>query len=230
MVVVVRVIFITSVIIHRSAARATRSGREAAEITQMIDVSNRTWARSLYSRTVGSADPSDSELISRINAGDAAAFEMLYFRYRDWVVRLARRFTGNESDALDVLQDTFIYLYRKFPGFTLTARLTTFLWPAVRHLSLQARRKRAMSLAINLADLDLPAAQLAPTSGDTEDLPAMLASLSAEHRQVILMRFVDDLTTDEIAALLAIPAGTVKSRLHHAILQLRNNPSIRRYL
>src|SRR5215212_4100714 len=89
------------------------------------------------------ADPrSDQQLVSDINAGDPAAFEALYYRYRDRVMQLAVRFTGNHADALDVLQETFAYLFRKFPGFELTARMRTFLYPAVRNLSLAARRKR----------------------------------------------------------------------------------------
>lgn len=56
-------------------------------------------------------DPrSDEQLIAAINAGDAAAFEALYRRYRDWVAGLALRFTGDHGLALDVLQETFMYL------------------------------------------------------------------------------------------------------------------------
>src|SRR5689334_24418714 len=83
----------------------------------------------------------DQQLIAAINAGDSAAFEVLYRRYRDWVVNLAVRFTGDEDLALDVLQETFLYLLRKFPGFRLTAHLKTFLYPAVKNLSIAARRK-----------------------------------------------------------------------------------------
>src|SRR5262249_56975721 len=92
--------------------------------------------------TANNADAlSDGELIAAINGGDAAAFEVLYFRYRDWVVALAFRFTGDSDAALDVLQETFLYVLRKFPGFRLTAHFKTFLYPAVRNLSIAARRK-----------------------------------------------------------------------------------------
>ena len=85
---------------------------------------------------------SDRELVRALNAGDVSAFDALYYRYRDWVVRLAHRFTGNADDALDVLQETFSYVFRKFPGFRLTASMTTFLYPVVKNLSIAARRKR----------------------------------------------------------------------------------------
>ena len=84
---------------------------------------------------------SDLELIAAINGGDVAAFESLYLRYRDWVVSLAHRFTGDSDAALDVMQETFLYFLKKFPGFRLTSRLKTFLYPAVRNLSIAARHK-----------------------------------------------------------------------------------------
>ena len=83
-----------------------------------------------------SANDSDEALIEAMNRGDAAAFDVLYDRYRDWVVRLAYRCTGNEDHALDVLQDTFAYFLSKVPGFELRAKLTTFLSPAVKNLAI----------------------------------------------------------------------------------------------
>jgi len=84
---------------------------------------------------------SDQELIELVNQGDPDAFEALYRRYRDWVFSLAWRFTGNQQDALDVLQETFTYLLGKFPAFALTASMTTFLYPVVKHLSIAVRSK-----------------------------------------------------------------------------------------
>ena len=85
-------------------------------------------------------DPrTDQELIASLNRGNDAAFDALYYRYRDWVVRLAHRFTGNADDALDVMQETFAYVAGKFPGFELTCAMTSFLYPAVRNLSIAAQ-------------------------------------------------------------------------------------------
>ena len=67
----------------------------------------------------------DDQLLEQAAGGDADAFAALYRRHRDWVHRLAWRFTGNEQDALDILQETFIYLLQKLPGFRLTASMTT---------------------------------------------------------------------------------------------------------
>ncbi|MBL8809690.1 MAG: sigma-70 family RNA polymerase sigma factor [Planctomycetaceae bacterium] len=163
---------------------------------------------------------SDQQLVDAINQGDMSAFEALYFRHRDWTMRLALRFTGHHDDALDVLQETFAYFARKFPGFVLTAAITTFLYPAVRNFSIALRRKRLRSSGGE--DL-LP--HVADSSGTTADEAALirdewskkLASLSQEHLEVLLMRFVDGMTLPEIATALELPEGTVKSRLHYAI-------------
>lgn len=175
------------------------------------------------------ADPrSDVELIAAANEGDAAAFALLYRRYRDWVVRLAYRFTGHDDDALDVLQETFSYLLRKFPGFVLTAQMTTFLYPVVRNLSIAARKKRTRMPAASDEALDAAPARLAADDPRNE-LAAVIAALPATHREVVLLRFVDDLSLEEIGQALSIPLGTVKSRLHHALKALRDDPRARRY-
>ncbi|HWW00998.1 MAG TPA: RNA polymerase sigma factor [Candidatus Acidoferrum sp.] len=173
---------------------------------------------------------SDLDLIAAINDGDAAAFEVLYFRYRDWVVALAFRFTGDNDAALDVLQETFLYVLRKFPGFRLTANFRTFLYPAVHNLSIAARRKAARYQASeeDLRQLENTAASLGgePACGD---LDLVLARLSEEHREVILLRFVDGLSLGEIAGAMEIPLGTVKSRLHKALQTLRCDERTRDY-
>lgn len=173
---------------------------------------------------------SDLQLIAAINAGDAAAFEVLYFRHRNWVVGLAHRFTGNEDLALDVMQEAFLYFLKKFPGFQLTANLRTFLYPAVKNLSIAARRKteRYQSSQAEQTFLESLATADAPGSGPGE-LAVVLANLPAEHREVLLLRFVDGLSLAEIAEAMAIPLGTVKSRLHNALASLRADPRTKEF-
>jgi RNA polymerase sigma-70 factor (ECF subfamily) len=167
----------------------------------------------------------DLQLIAAINGGDADAFEALYLRYRDWVTALAYRFTEDNDLALDVLQETFLYFLKKFPGFVLTAQLKTFLYPVVKNLSIAARRKaqRHQSTESELAVLEhTPAAQV--TSTGAGDLAAVLANVPGEQREVLLLRFVDGLSLAEIAEAIEIPVGTVKSRLHNALAFLRRDP------
>jgi RNA polymerase sigma-70 factor (ECF subfamily) len=173
---------------------------------------------------------SDAELIDAINAGDSDAFEALYHRYRDWVVNLSFRFIGDRELALDVLQETFLYLVKKFPGFRLTAQFKSFLYPAVRNLSIAARQKavRVQSTAEEQAVLEnsgTPGEPPAPGEG----LALALRSLPETHSEVLLLRFVDGLSLNEIADVLEIPLGTVKSRMHNALGALRRDPRTRSY-
>ena len=176
------------------------------------------------------APPTDADLVALANRGDPAGFEGLYARYRDWVAALAHRFTGDDALALDVTQDTFMYLLGKFPGLKLTARMTTFLYPAVKNLSIAARRKaRRLSGSPDEVLAALPTPAAGPGALEHQDLLAVVAALPDIHREVVLMRFVDDFSLDEIGQTLNIPTGTVKSRLHHAIAALRGDPRVRTF-
>jgi RNA polymerase sigma-70 factor, ECF subfamily len=175
---------------------------------------------------------SDEELVEICNVGDALeatrAFEALYRRHRDFVLRVARRFTHDRELALDALQETFAYLLGKFPpagaGLTLTARLPTLLYPAAKNAAITAVRKARRYEDTGDAVLDeLPA----ETPGDGEPIDAALAALSPERREVLTLRFVDDLSLAEIAAALDVPLGTVKSRLHLALKELREDSRIK---
>ena len=165
--------------------------------------------------------------MAALNRGDAAAFDAIYYRHRDWVARLARRFCKNETDALDVLQETFLYLHRKFPGFILTARLTTFLYPVVKHLALAIRRKRGR-MGEDLGAVEMvPAPQSVSQAEGFEDLRTVLSAVPEIHREVLHMRYVDDMSLQEIASALSIPLGTVKSRIHNALKMLADDERTR---
>jgi RNA polymerase sigma-70 factor, ECF subfamily len=183
------------------------------------------WPRfTVDARPAGLNQLTDLELIAFINEGNESAFAALYHRHRDWVVNLAYRWTGDRDLALDVLQETFFYFSRKFPGFRLTAKLQTFFYPVVRNLSIAARRKLERFQSSDPDDLAKHAAAPAPTANDRDQLHAVLASLSEEHREVLLLRFVDGLSLSEISSAMEIPLGTVKSRLHNSLETLRKDP------
>jgi RNA polymerase sigma-70 factor (ECF subfamily) len=176
-------------------------------------------------------DPrSDNDLVDAINAGDVDAFEVLYRRYREWAARLARRFTGSDDIAADAVQDTFLYFLRQFPGFELRARLTTFLYPVVKHTAQGIQRKARRASPTNVDDV-LPAieAEDDATFARRSELAAVIAALPPAQHETVLMRFVDGMAIGEIAIALGIPTGTVKSRLHNALATLREDPRTRSY-
>jgi RNA polymerase sigma-70 factor (ECF subfamily) len=172
---------------------------------------------------------SDQQLIEWINKGDSDAFETLYYRYRDWVYNLAWRMTGTQHDSLDVLQETFTYLLNKLPGLKLTASMTTFLYPVVRHLCLNIcqKNRRFISDKDNLDEI--PISRSDDSTQHRSELAAVLTILPEEQREVLLMRFVDDMDLKEIAEALKIPVGTIKSRLYRALDTLRKDSRTQSY-
>ena len=175
-------------------------------------------------------DPrSDEVLLDICNHGDAltaeAAFEALYLRHKDFVLRVALRFAPDIDTALDVLQDTFVQLLRRFPptgeGITLSARLTTLLYPIAKNAAITAARKTGrFPVADDITPEDVPA----PPARDDGDLGRIFASLPPGQREALTLRFVDGMSLNEIAQALGIPEGTVKSRLHGGIANLRVSP------
>jgi RNA polymerase sigma-70 factor (ECF subfamily) len=166
---------------------------------------------------------SDQDLVAAANRGDADALSSLYLRHRDWALSVAFRFTGDREAAQDVAHEAFVYLLGKFPGFRLTSKMTTFLYPAIRNTALAARRKRRAA-AIDDEQLAMfadPAALAGPDAAARAALQHAVSRLPGGQREVVVMRFVDDMTMGEIALALGIPEGTVKSRLHHALAGLK---------
>jgi len=140
------------------------------------------------------------------------------------VTALAFRFTGSRDDALDVLQETFAYFYAKFPGFTLTSSLRSFLYPVVKHgcIGVLRRRQGVVDLEKYRQEGKLdPRLEWLPVSETRGDLERLVATLPNGQREVVWLRFGLDFRLDEIAEALEIPVGTVKSRLHNALRFLR---------
>lgn len=175
----------------------------------------------------------DEQLVAACNAGDAAAFGAIYARYRDWAVRVAFRFTGDRDEALDVMQESFIYLLSRFPGFRLTARLTSFLYIVIKHNALSGKRKRKRWTVGEVVERVVEGGEGGGVAGVGGEVSGMLRGVVEQlpdtHREVLLMAVVDGMSMQEIGAALSIPVGTVKSRLHHAVAALRADPRTSRY-
>ncbi len=178
---------------------------------------------------VGRDPRSDAALVQDCNDGHrnaaAAAFEALYLRHKDFVLRVALRFTPDFDMALDVLQTTFLQLLRMFPpsggGLELNAKLTTLLYPIARNAAISAMRKAGR---FPIDSDTLPDELPAPQEQHDDGIAKLLATLPAGQREVLILRFVDGMTLAEIAATLGIPQGTVKSRLHFGIASLKSSP------
>lgn len=168
----------------------------------------------------------DRALVEAVNEGDGAAFERLYERHRDWMFAVALRLTGDREIAADVVQDAVVHWLGRFPGFVLTGPTRGYLYPIVHHRAIDhLRRRRREGPAVEFEE---PAADAPAVVPDAKDLESAMARLPLGQREVLALHFGDGLTLVEVSVALAIPLGTVKSRLGLALAALRANDLLRR--
>lgn len=171
----------------------------------------------------------DPELLNAVAGGDLGALRVLYDRHAPWLsARLTRRCNSPEAVA-DVLQDTFVALWKGAERWRGDGEVAAWLWGiAIRRLVSRLRGRREV-LVLPLEEV---VAARAPESSAEDmvllgveygDLGAALQRLSPEMRAVVQATVLDGLTTREAARLLGIPANTAKTRLHRAKAQLRQN-------
>jgi RNA polymerase sigma-70 factor (ECF subfamily) len=169
--------------------------------------------------------PDDAELVRRIGHGDESAFRELVNRHSRYLFGIAHSMSGNAADAEDLVQETFVaVLNSKFRGES--AVRTWLVQILVRRAAMLRRsRKRRSTWVPRDASTDQTA--VAPRSSGTAgaearlDLAVMLERLSPEHRQVIVLREIEQMSYEEMAAALGVPRGTIESRLHRARADLR---------
>jgi RNA polymerase sigma-70 factor (ECF subfamily) len=174
--------------------------------------------------------PDDAELLAQVTQGSEAAFKELVNRHGRYLYGIANSLSQNAADAEDLVQETMIgALNSKFRGES--AVRTWLVGILVRQAGMLRRKKvrqaRSMSFFGNRDEaspspIDLHADPSSPGGPDAKmDLAVMLDRLSPEHREVIVLRELEGLTYEQIAAALGVPRGTVESRLHRAREELR---------
>lgn len=159
-------------------------------------------------------------LVAGCRNGQPEAQRACFDRYRDRVYSIALHFLRGDVDAAeDVVQEVFVRFFRAAPGFRADARLSTYLYRAVANACTDELRRRR-----RLVFGDLPERHEAPAeSTAAEDRAVILSAvsrLSPKLRLVVLMRYFDELSYDEIAVALSVSAGTVASRLSRAHAEL----------
>lgn len=166
-------------------------------------------------------------IVQRAKAGDAAAFEELVNRYQNNVYRLALRMCGNAHDAEEVAQEAFVAAWRGLPSFRGESKFSSWLYQLTSNAAVDflRREKRHRNTTPVEEQLELAAdgtpQQDAETSEMRENLQKALLALTPEHRQIFLLRQMEQLSYEEIGQLLRLESGTVKSRLNRAKKQLR---------
>lgn len=168
----------------------------------------------------------EKDLICRAARGDAEAFRQLVEAYQTPAYRLAARMCGPDS-AEDVTQEAFLVAWRALPEFRGDCRFSTWLYRLVSNAAIDClRREKKHRDTGDVDDLELPDGGPSPQEqaerSDTRDaVRRALDRLSPEHRQVLLLRFMQELDYGEIARALNVSEGTVKSRINRAKSKLR---------
>jgi len=162
----------------------------------------------------------EAHWIDQARAGDEAAYRWLLGQYRTRVVRLAAHVLRSSGDAEDVAQDTFVRAFQRLSSFRGQGRFSAWLFSITVRLCLD--RRRSAHAACEVPAVLAPDATAPPPATDTRLLiESLLDKLTPPMRAALVLREIEELDYDEIAAALGIPVGTVRSRLHTARAQFR---------
>jgi RNA polymerase sigma factor (sigma-70 family) len=182
-------------------------------------------------------EPNDEELVARTQAGDPEAFDDLVVRYSPRLYGLIYNMTSNHEDTNDLLQEVFAKAYRSINGFRGKSSFYTWMHSIAVNMTINFVKKRGRRHSMSLDDLDAgiqndPDFLEATTGGDPRNdanlaelqqrLNEALQKLSEEHRAVVTMFDIQGMPHAEIAKILGISEGTVRSRLFYAHRQLQN--------
>lgn len=179
---------------------------------------------------------SEEQLIRRAQQGDNGAFEELLLLHQKKVYNLCLRMSANPDDALDLSQEAFLRAWRSLGQYQFEASFSTWLFRLTSNICIDflRRKKRRQETSLTEsyddsdegAELSVPYAQPGPeqqamTNETKIELARAMEQLSPEHREILQLRVIEDLQYEQIADILGVRVGTVKSRLARARLSFR---------
>jgi RNA polymerase sigma factor (sigma-70 family) len=174
-------------------------------------------------RAVETAAAEDAACLAAIAGGDRRAFESLYRRYYERLYRFAMRVTGRVGLVEDVVHETLLVVWRKASEFRAQSSVSTWIFGIAYRKALKAatRDGRRMQALDRVPDEALATPDTTDRDGIHAAIRDAVARLPDEHRAVVDLTFFFNCSYDEIAQILGIPVGTVKSRMFHARAKLR---------
>src|SRR5262245_43449692 len=175
----------------------------------------------------------EQSLLAGLRAGDDRAFQFLVERYGGRMLAVARRFVGSDADAQDVVQSAYLSAFRALPHFEGTCQIATWLHRIVVNTALMTlrsrRRKPEESIDALLpafqpdghhveqfSDWAIPADRLLEQRETRATVRACIEQLPDHYRQILLLRDIEELSTQEVATMLSMTTTAVKVRLHRA--------------
>lgn len=174
----------------------------------------------------------DLDLVQKIRHGDQAAFQELVRRHADSLLGMAYSLVGSRADAEDVVQEALLVALRKIHSFEGRSAVGTWLRGILVFKAAKLRRSRKIRQAVPIdehdgsresirSDAGLSCRSMSAAVDSRVDVTQMLQTLSDEHREIVVLRELQQFSYEEISAMLKIPIGTVESRLYRARQELR---------
>ena len=177
-----------------------------------------------------SSEPTDKELVKRVQKGDKGAFDLLVLKYEHKIVNLVMRYVRDSELALDISQEAFIKAYRALPRFRGDSAFYTWLYRIAVNTAknyLAAQRRRPMDIELDLQDPEQYGLHAKLKETDTpeavtlghelqETLERAIEALPDDLRTAIILRELDGMSYEEIAQTMDCPVGTVRSRIFRA--------------
>lgn len=191
-------------------------------------------------------DPEDLELVRRASKGDRLALDRLILKYQSRVYHFCYRMVNNAEEAEELTQDVFVKLFSNLKRFRQESKFSTWLFQIAKNLSLNKLKYLKIRRYYSMQSLDEPrrlessevSAEMADERKDAQtyfedlELQALIqkkiAELRSDYRTALILRDIDGLSYEEIAKIMHLAQGTVKSRIHRARLDLKE--SLNRHL
>lgn len=176
----------------------------------------------------------DNRLITECREGSSAAFGALVARYQDRLFNTVLRLVDNAEDARDVVQEAFLHAYQSLHSFKGDSLFFTWLYRIAVNTAISMKRKQRPALRIQAGgDSQTGLDPLDPSetgrpghsiemAEEERKVHDALAKLSQEHRAVLVMKDMEGMKYEEMAEILGVPIGTIRSRLHRARLEIRD--------
>ena len=174
--------------------------------------------------------PDDTRLVAAARQGDRDAFGILVERHQDRIFNSLLRVLGSRDDALDVVQDAMVQAFVKLDSFRGDAKFSTWLYRIAMNLALSYRRRHRPSVSVEELKQRVgeePVSELPAPDKNLMDqeraatVQQALAALEVQHCQILVLREMENCSYADIAQILELPVGTVRSRLFRARMQLK---------
>ncbi|MCJ7812411.1 sigma-70 family RNA polymerase sigma factor [bacterium] len=184
-------------------------------------------------KKVSQNSPTDEELIKLFQEGDVYAFEQIVHRYKDPLVNFIYHFVGNRIDAEDIVQETFLRVFKKKNLYRNVAKFSTWIYTIASNLAKTELRRRRRRRILSLSqmgyedkDYELPDYFSSPDNAverktKEQTIRKEIEILPVKFKEVVVLRDIQEFSYEEISQILHIPLGTVKSRVNRGRVRLQ---------